>query len=143
MVQEKITSGQKNCNKFIAWVSAMDEMDAPNWRDFFYNNQLNKSKVARACGFDRHSFKQNPKLIKLLEELNLRLTSEGVYKDTPAKLLIDDKSKHDVVDIKDSAKLRNLKLALKRAQDENAKLSAELAKITEFKEVLVEMGLYK
>ena len=46
-------------------------------------------------------------------------------------------------DIKDNAKIRDLKRTNRRLQAENAKLVAEVSRLSEFKEVLIEMGLWK
>ena len=45
--------------------------------------------------------------------------------------------------ITDSIKVRDLKRFNARLQAENARLTAEVARLSEFKEVLIEMGLWK
>ena len=91
--------------------------------------------------------KRNKKLFDLLQELKQELATSGVYQQRKKNLPLDkeiiDVSKETDEDIKDSAKVRDLKRTNRRLQNENAKLAAEVAKLSEFKDVLIEMGLWK
>lgn len=141
--------GQRNRNLFIAWVDEMKAKNPPNWLDYWHGDTLSPKKIADELGFDSSAFKEsrNKKLFDLLSNLKKELATTGVYQKRKKSLpleskVIEVKAAFDE-DIKDSAKVRDLKRINARLQAENAKLSAEVAKLSEFKDVLIEMGLWK
>ncbi|HBA8339573.1 TPA: hypothetical protein J1082_002476, partial [Escherichia coli] len=77
--------------------------------------------------------------------------TEGVYQKRKENLPLEELSAEvrgvfqDNMDegITDSIKVRDLKRFNARLQAENARLTAEVARLSEFKEVLIEMGLWK
>ena len=127
----------------------MKSKESPNWLDYWYGDTLSPKKIADELGFDSSAFKEkrNKKLFDLLQDLKKELATSGVYQKRKTNLPLDkeviDISKYTEEDIKDSAKVRDLKRANRRLQNENAKLAAEVAKLSEFKDVLIEMGLWK
>ena len=141
--------GQRNRDLFLGWVAEMKSKESPNWLDYWYGDTLSPKKIADELGFDSSAFKEkrNKKLFDLLQDLKQELATSGVYQQRKANLPLDkeviDVSKGTEEDIKDSAKVRDLKRTNRRLQNENAKLAAEVAKLSEFKEVLIEMGLWK
>ena len=141
--------GLENRNKFQVWIAEMYEKQEPNWTDYFYDGNLSKGKVADEIGFSSDSFKpkRNKKLADMFELLTKNLTKEGVYQIRNKKLPLDKKvacdSQSEQADIRDSAKVRNLRMMNSNLQKENARLLGEVAKLSELREVLMEMGLYK
>ena len=141
--------GQRNRDLFLGWVAEMRSKESPNWLDYWHGDTLSPKKIADELGFDSSAFKEkrNKKLFDLLQDLKQELATSGVYQKRKANLPLDkeviDVSKDTEEDIKDSAKVRDLKRTNRRLQNENAKLAAEVAKLSEFKEVLIEMGLWK
>ncbi len=141
--------GQRNRDLFLGWVAEMKSKETPNWLDYWHGDTLSPKKIADELGFDSSAFKEkrNKKLFDLLQDLKQELATSGVYQQRKANLPLDkeviDVSKGTEEDIKDSAKVRDLKRTNRRLQNENAKLAAEVAKLSEFKEVLIEMGLWK
>ncbi len=141
--------GQRNRDLFLGWVAEMKSKESPNWLDYWHGDTLSPKKIADELGFDSSAFKEkrNKKLFDLLQDLKQELATSGVYQQRKANLPLDkeviDVSKDTEEDIKDSAKVRDLKRTNRRLQNENAKLAAEVAKLSEFKEVLIEMGLWK
>ena len=141
--------GQRNRDLFLGWVAEMKSKESPNWLDYWHGDTLSPKKIADELGFDSSAFKEkrNKKLFDLLQDLKQELATSGVYQQRTANLPLDkeviDVSKDTEEDIKDSAKVRDLKRTNRRLQNENAKLAAEVAKLSEFKEVLIEMGLWK
>lgn len=141
--------GQKNRDRFECWVAEMRAKELPNWMDYWHGNTLSPKKIADELGFDSSAFKKsrNEKLFKMLEALKQELATDGIYhgcKNTYPVVedVVEIKNANDE-DIKDSAKVRELKSINRRLQTENSKLAAELARLSEFKEVLIEMGLWK
>ncbi len=141
--------GQRNRDLFLGWVAEMKSKESPNWLDYWHGDTLSPKKIADELGFDSSAFKEkrNKKLFDLLQDLKQELATSGVYQKRKANLPLDkeviDVSKDTEEDIKDSAKVRDLKRTNRRLQNENTKLAAEVAKLSEFKEVLIEMGLWK
>lgn len=141
--------GQRNRDLFLGWVAEMKSKESPNWLDYWHGDTLSPKKIADELGFDSSAFKEkrNKKLFDLLQDLKQELATSGVYQKRKANLPLDkeviDVSNDTEEDIKDSAKVRDLKRTNRRLQNENAKLAAEVAKLSEFKEVLIEMGLWK
>ncbi|AJP42536.1 hypothetical protein EP12_01180 [Alteromonas australica] len=141
--------GQRNRDLFLGWVAEMKSKESPNWLDYWHGDTLSPKKIADELGFDSSAFKEkrNKKLFDLLQELKQELATSGVYQQRKKNLPLDkeiiDVSKETDEDIKDSAKVRDLKRTNRRLQNENAKLAAEVAKLSEFKDVLIEMGLWK
>jgi len=141
--------GQRNRDLFIGWVAEMKSKESPNWLDYWHGDTLSPKKIADELGFDSSAFKpkRNKKLSDMLQDLKKELATSGIYQKRKTNLQVDneiiDSSKEVEEDIKDSAKVRDLKRANRRLQNENAKLTAEVAKLSEFKDVLIEMGLWK
>lgn len=141
--------GQRNRDLFLGWVAEMKAKESPNWLDYWHGDTLSPKKIADELGFDSSAFKEkrNEKLFKMLQTLKQELAAGGIYHKRKNALPLDSKvinvSSEDEEDIKDSAKVRDLKRINRRLQAENAKLTAEVAKLSEFKEVLIEMGLWK
>ncbi|EMN6295728.1 hypothetical protein WB514_003166 [Vibrio parahaemolyticus] len=145
--------GQRNRNLFIAWVDEMKAKNPPNWLDYWHGDTLSPKKIADELGFDSSAFKasRNKKLFELFDELKKELATEGVYQKRKENLPLEEQSAEvrgvfqDNIDesITDSIKVRDLKRFNARLQAENAKLTAEVARLSEFKEVLIEMGLWK
>ena len=141
--------GQRNRDLFLGWVAEMKSKESPNWLDYWHGDTLSPKKIADELGFDSSAFKEkrNKKLFDMLQDLKQELATSGVYQQRKANLPLDkeviDVSNDTEEDIKDSAKVRDLKRTNRRLQNENAKLAAEVAKLSEFKEVLIEMGLWK
>jgi len=141
--------GQRNRDLFIGWVAEMKSKESPNWLDYWHDDTLSPKKIADELGFDSSAFKpkRNKKLSDMLKDLKKELATSGIYQKRKTNLQVDneviDISREVEEDIKDSAKVRDLKRANRRLQNENAKLTAEVAKLSEFKDVLIEMGLWK
>lgn len=141
--------GQRNRDLFLGWVAEMKSKESPNWLDYWHGDTLSPKKIADELDFDSSAFKEkrNKKLFDLLQKLKQELATSGVYQQRKKNLPLDkeiiDVSKGTEEDIKDSAKVRDLKRTNRRLQNENAKLAAEVAKLSEFKDVLIEMGLWK
>lgn len=141
--------GQRNRDLFLGWVAEMKTKDTPNWSDYCHGGALSPKKIADELGFDSSAFKQarNPLLHNMLQDLKAELSTNGFYHERKLNLKKDEEKAFELSefteDIKDSAKVRDLKRINRRLQDENAKLSAEVARLSEFKDVLVEMGLWK
>lgn len=73
-------SGQQiakdNVLKFQAWIA---ERDAANdWQDYIRNGKLNRTEIARECGFASSVLRQNPSVNKALQALESRLMASQI-----------------------------------------------------------------
>lgn len=79
-LQPKKLSGrqiaEQNVELIQAWIKARDE--AGDWADYVRANQLNRTEVARECGFAKSALQQNPIIKQLLASLEERLQQDGV-----------------------------------------------------------------
>ena len=141
--------GQRNRDLFLGWVAEMKTKDNPNWSDYCHGGTLSPKKIADELGFDSSAFKQARNLLlhNMLQDLKAELSTNGFYHERKLNLKKDEEKAFEPSEfaegIKDSAQVRDLKRINRRLQDENAKLTAEVARLSEFKDVLVEMGLWK
>jgi len=141
--------GQRNRDLFEGWIAEMKSKESPNWLNYWHGDTLSPKKIADELGFVPSAFKKsrNEKLFNMLQGLKQELATTGIYHKRKNNIPLDsgiiDVSKEATEDIKDSAKVRDLKRTNRRLQAENAKLAAEVSRLSEFKEVLIEMGLWK
>ena len=144
--------GQQAREKFQGWIAEMKAKTSPNWLDYWHGGKLSPKKIASELGFDSSAFKKsrNEKLFDMLNALQQELSIQGIYQQRqtlPEEGPILENNKNHVVttkdEILDSVKVRDLKAINRRLQAENEKLLGEVAKLSEFKEVLIEMGLWK
>lgn len=61
---------------FEAWVAERDR--AGDWPSYVRGRKLNRSEVAKECGFGRAAWGQNPGLAAALEAVEARLAGAGV-----------------------------------------------------------------
>lgn len=144
--------GQKNLDAFISWIAEMKGKETPNWTDYFYGGKLSYKKIADEIGIGIDSFKakgnkpNNVAVYNAFNALNDELAESGIYHKRKKSTQIEEEQKGNINgndDITDSIKVRDLKRLNNKLQKENALLTAEVAKLSEFKEVLIEMGLWK
>lgn len=141
--------GELNREKFLTWIAKMKSKDSANWLDYWHGDALSPKAIADELGFDASAFKKrnNEKLFDMMQALNNELAQKGIYQKGKRHLANNShtkviKSPADV-DITDSTEIRELKKSNLRLQADNAKLTAELTRLSEFKNVLTEMGLWK
>lgn len=70
-----MANSQKNLEIFQAWVSAKSPED---FQSIVHRDALSRTEIAIQCGFAKSVLAQNPRIKRLLEELEDRLRSEGV-----------------------------------------------------------------
>lgn len=142
-------AGEENREKFIAWQAEMKEQHSPDWNRFFYNGHLSPAAIAEEIGIGKGAFKRknNPKLRDMFDDLQKELSDSGIYHERNSRMKVEEvvekRPSEYEEEVTDSAKIRDLKRMNRRLQNENAKLAAEVAKLSEFKEVLIEMNLWK
>lgn len=113
---------------FTAWAAERDR--AGDWRDYIRAGKLNRSDVAKECGFGRAAWQQNPGLTGALAAVEQRLAEGGVITDGP----VDFKAMPEAVQAefgaaeerarRASAARASLEKRVKALEEQNATLRA-------------------
>ncbi|NQZ55857.1 MAG: hypothetical protein HRT88_00060 [Lentisphaeraceae bacterium] len=69
------TTGEASALMFCAWRDSVSDTDLT---DIQYRGGLNRSEIAKACGFAKSVLKQNPQVKILLAEFEDELSSRGI-----------------------------------------------------------------
>jgi hypothetical protein len=125
--------GVENVKLFNAWVSERDR--AEDWGDYVHRGQLNRSEIAKECGFALSSFRSNPALKSALDNVEAKLRVRGtlaisrhvqnVSEDSPEDRAIQA-VEHRIMIAKHQADLR-----IKSLEEQNATLRAEVHDLRE------------
>ncbi len=128
-----MASGQQiaaaNIEKFTNWIE--ERKAAEDWKDYIRGRQLNRTDIAKECGFATFVLRQNPTVKGALEDLEKELADSGIIPSpigesssqstsTPSERAIDDR----IILINDKAQKR-----IKALEEKNAALSAELMEL--------------
>ena len=107
------------------------ELAAEDWKDYLRGRQLNRTDIAKECGFATSVLRQNPTVKGDLEALEKELADSGIIPSpsgesssqatsTPSDRATDDR----IILINDKAQKR-----IKALEEKNAALSAELMEL--------------
>ena len=128
-----MASGQQiaaaNIKKFKDWIK--ERKAAEDWKDYLRGRQLNRTDIAKECGFATSVLHQNPTVKGDLEALEKELADSGIIPSpcgesssqatsTPSERATDDR----IILINDKAQKR-----IKALEEKNAALSAELMEL--------------
>ncbi len=97
------------------------------------HGELNRTAIAKLCGFDRKVFQTNPRCSQLLAEAEEADRRRHLNEFAQAELRREDKSKVD----KDRSDLEAQNL---RLMAENASLLAELGRLRRLERIMTETG---
>ncbi len=125
-------SGQQiaatNVQKFNEWVTARDSVN--DWKDYIRQRNLNRSEIARECGFALSVFRQNPAIKKAMEVLEARLRSAGTLGDVKTAVGVSSKVSEaattQAVDRRIMAAKGKAEQRVKMLEEQNAALRAEV-----------------
>lgn len=70
-----MANSQANFETFQAWSAAKTHDE---FLSIVYRGALNRTEIALQCGFAKSVLAQNPRIHKLLQELEIRLRAEGI-----------------------------------------------------------------
>jgi hypothetical protein len=70
-------AGIENVEAFREWTA--ERVQANDWADYVHRSQLNRTEIARECGFALSSFRSNPGLKKALHDVEEELQQLGVF----------------------------------------------------------------
>ena len=125
-------SGQQiaanNLQRFNAWIA---ERKADNdWQDYIRQGKLNRSEIAKECGFALSVVRQNPAVKSALEALEARLLASGVLHlekaapSNPSEAWVSATSQS--IDKRIMAAKAKAEQRVKQLEEQNAALKAEV-----------------
>jgi hypothetical protein len=114
----------ENVNKFLMWVTSKTDED---FRSMALRGVLSRTDIAAECGFAKSALSQNPRIRDSLKELEEQLRGRGVLPKPVAEAAgspWEPPTRHadGVGSARDAERL-------KRLEQENASLRAELAEV--------------
>jgi hypothetical protein len=119
---------QENVDALVEYLERQKGKPLPR-----YGVELNRSVIAKECGFDRKVFQTNPRCSRLLEDADIADRKVNLSGLDQAELVREEKGKID----RDRAELetQNLKLMA-----ENASLRNELTRLKRLNALMAETG---
>ena len=110
--------GKENVRKFEAWVR--ERYAACDWWDYIRGNQLNRTEIARECGFAAAALRQNPAIQASLEALEEDLRERGTLQPNRQKAAVRASEER-------AARATNRELnRIKALEEQNAALKAQI-----------------
>jgi uncharacterized protein YeeX (DUF496 family) len=125
--------GVENVKLFKAWRSERDR--AEDWADYIHRGQLNRSEIAKECGFALSSFRSNPALKSALDDVEAKLRERGAFAISKHVQNVSDSTpenratqavEHRIMIAKHQTDLR-----IKSLEEQNATLRAEVRDLRE------------
>ena len=126
-------SGQQiakdNLIKFKAWIV---ERDAANdWQDYMRADKLNRSEIAKECGFALSVLRQNPAVKSALESVETRLADISLTQKQQSKTKTINAHSDEVVFKRIMRAKGGAEARVKVLEEQNATLKAEVASLRE------------
>jgi hypothetical protein len=125
--------GANNLKAFQEWVSERDR--AADWADYVRRGQLNRSEIARECGFALSSFRSNSGLKSTLDDVEAKLQCSGALAASKSAQHVAERNPdsraseavdHRIMIAKNQADQR-----VKALEEQNAALRAEVRDLRE------------
>ena len=121
--------------RFKEWAGERER--AGDWGDYIRAGKLNRSELAKECGFGRAALQQNPALAQALADVERQLTERGVLQchevtaqDLPPELKAEVGAAEENVRRAMSARAA-LEKRIKALEEQNATLRAANRELTE------------
>ena len=117
-----------NLQRFNEWI--LEREAGADWPDYIRNGKLNRSEIAKECGFALSVVRQNPAVKAALERLENQLQAANIFQDTGA----NSKTSSEATDMattqaRDMRILSSKAIAerrVKAVEEQNAALKAEV-----------------
>lgn len=119
--------GQENAQRLGAYI---EDRKSGDGTFPVYNGRLNRSAIAKACGFDRAVFAQNPACKELIENLERELSEYGLL----------GKQRGSTTEQKLRQRVLTLEQQVANLRAENEQLRRELRRHDFAEELMVETG---
>lgn len=123
----QMSPGTINLQKFTSWIQDRDSAD--DWSDYIRAGKLNRTEVARECGFGTPAFRQNPAIAQALQALETRLQDFGLMGDAKACLTPSSEATESATvqaaDLRILSAKASAEKRVKSVEEQNASLKAE------------------
>jgi len=130
---------QENKQRFDAWVR--ERYAANDWAAYVRGNKLNRSEIARECGFAKSALQQNPAIKQALADVEANLSRQQILKPQARN---PDAGQHgsiaEPVSKREKQRLNQLEQQNQSLRAENATLKDKLRKMNLLDEYLMETG---
>lgn len=118
-----IQLGEQNLASFTVWVNERNING--DWNNYVRGSKLNRSEIAKECGFSTNVFKANgnKEICEMLSKLEQKLIHQGILKNTEVsdvEALVKAENKRTVLKNK-KAQENEIELQLLRAENEKLK----------------------
>lgn len=115
---------EENVRKFAAWIASKTDQD---FRNMAARGVLSRTEIAAECGFAKSALAQNPRIRDSLRELEEQLRERGIL----PKPALEASEGITALQTRCGERVGSLRDAerLKRLEQENASLRAELAEV--------------
>ena len=127
---------EENHQAFIRWIYSKDTAEI---RQYARGSKLNRTEIAKECGFAKSVLRQNPKVKKALEYFENDSRNKGI--------LCSETSDEPKVVIAGGVSNRAISRRLQAVEEQNAALKAEVKKLKQklsqyglLEEILLETG---
>jgi hypothetical protein len=133
----------RNVEAFASWIASMTNDD---FRQVVFRGLLNRGEIAKGVNCAKSALRQNPRMAKMLADLEETLRYRGVLPDLTEQTkmnedklaLHDPKNRKLTMDDRRVAKLEQENMALKA---KNRALESQLKRFTELSDVLGKYGV--
>lgn len=132
----------ENVNRFKDWANSMSQDEL---KQIVHRGQLNRSEVAKACGFAKSVLRQNPEVKSCLSEFEDYLREKGVL---PIKSVVTpDAAETELYDqnivksATSSKRASTLEIEVIALRAENEQLRTQLRRYKELGEVMTDIGM--
>jgi hypothetical protein len=126
----------RNTAKFSAWVA--ERQAADDWASYVRMDQLNRTEIARECGFAVSVLRQNPAVKDALARLERDLAAHGIL---PRQDKSDAPERHSATAAgRDKQRLNQMEQQKQALRAENDGLRAQLKRYGLLDEFLLETG---
>lgn len=105
---------KENVRRFEEWIA--DRSAAGDWASYINANRLNRTEIAKECGFAKSVLLQNPVVKTRLERLESELATQGLLTQQP---------KQSLSEVRASEALERSRRRVNQLEQQNHTLSAE------------------
>jgi F0F1-type ATP synthase delta subunit len=139
MSQNGQQKAQENFHKFGAWIE--ERKLCNDWKKYARKDKLNRSEIAKECGFALSVLRQNPAVKTLLNKVELELKEKGHLEIDLTSLSVKAQERRSLIsNSRDRDRVKALEEQLEALKNENAELKQRLKEADIFNQHLAETG---
>lgn len=130
---------RENIDKLDNWL--LERRISNDWFDYLRGNKLNRTEIAKECGFSASVLRQNPTVKMMLEDAEKSLKDKGLLKNRPVKSSVQAAEVRVVISNgRDRQRIKALEENSASLRAEIIELKASLKRYSLFEKHLSETG---